>query len=152
MPIIDSMLRFLSGPTKVYTEVDNVIDLTSNSLEITDFKAVLNNVDNIVSIGARYEVTNNIAANLILSAGKIAEYLAPAIYSSAAVYCSGASTGAVSAMIYPASDSNPRISIKTTEVILKGASIYLTATYPIEPIGGNRLKRIFSRIRKVVRI
>lgn len=150
MPIIDSLFKFLASPTKTYTQADGVIELTSNSLEITDFKAVLNKVDNIVSIGVRYEVTNNIAANLILSAGNIDEYLAPAIYSSAAVYCSGASTGALSAMIYPASDSNPRMSIKTTDVIPEGSTIYLTATYPIG--GGNRIKRIFSRIRKVVRI
>ena len=136
MPIIDSMLKFLSSPTKTYTQADGVIDITSNSLEISDFKAVLNKVDNIVSIGVRYEVITNIAANLILSAGSIAEYLAPALYSSAAVYCSGASTGALAAMIYPSSDSNPRISIKTTEIIPEGSSIYLTATYPIEPIGG----------------
>lgn len=131
MPIIDSMLKFLSGPTKTYTLDDGVINITSNTLEISEFKAVLNKVDNTVSIGVMYAVIKDAAAGLTFSAGNIPEYLAPAIYSSAAAYCSGGDTGAVSAMIYPSFNENPRISIKTTKAVPEGSNIYLTATYPI---------------------
>ena len=147
--MIDSLFNFLARPWTEYGTESGKISQTPKYLKLTSYRVRENKQTGQLELIMQFQTVQQLNADTEYVVGRYPAEWAPLIATAVNVSCMVDDVATIRGLAYSASADNPnQIRIKPSTNIPANAYVYINASWPIAVGGGNRLKSIFSYLRR----